>query len=51
MRNVSAVLLPESGYAPLNSPELIDFLHPQVALLSVAGGDKTRLPSPERYAR
>ncbi len=47
MRNISAVLLPESGYAPLNPPELIDFLHPQLALLSVAAGDKTGLPSPE----
>jgi competence protein ComEC len=46
MRNVSAVLLPESGYAPLNPPELIDFLHPQLAVLSVAAGDKTGLPSP-----
>ncbi len=47
MRNISAVLLPESGYAPLNPPELIDFLHPQLAVLSVAAGDKTGLPSPE----
>ncbi len=47
MRNVSAVMLPESGYAPLNPPELIDFLHPQLAVLSVAPGDKTGLPSPE----
>ncbi len=47
MRNISAVLLAESGYAPLNPPELIAFLHPQLALLSVAPGDKTGLPSPE----
>jgi beta-lactamase superfamily II metal-dependent hydrolase len=47
MRNVSAMLLPESGYAPLNPPELIDFIHPQLAVLSVAPGDKTGLPSPE----
>ena len=47
MRNVSAVLLAESGYAPLNPPELIDFLQPQLAVLSVASGDKTGLPSPE----
>jgi competence protein ComEC len=47
MRNISAVLLPESGYAPLNPPELIDFLHPQLALLSVGAADKTGLPSPE----
>ncbi len=47
MRSVSALLLAESGYAPLNPPELISFLHPQVALLSVAPADKTGLPSPE----
>jgi competence protein ComEC len=47
MRNVSAVLLAESGYAPLNPPELISFLHPQLAVLSVAASDKTGLPSPE----
>jgi beta-lactamase superfamily II metal-dependent hydrolase len=47
MRNVSALLLAESGYAPLNPPELIAFLHPQLALLSVVPADKTGLPSPE----
>jgi hypothetical protein len=47
MRNVSAVLLAESGYAPLNLPELISFLHAQLAVLSVAASDKTGLPSPE----
>ena len=30
------LLLAELGYAPLNPPEFISFLHPQVALLSVA---------------
>jgi hypothetical protein len=47
IRNISAALLAESGYAPLNPPELIAFLHPQLALLSVAPADKTGLPSPE----
>jgi competence protein ComEC len=47
MRNISAVLLAESGYAPLNPQELISFLNPQLAVLSVAAGDKTGLPSPE----
>jgi beta-lactamase superfamily II metal-dependent hydrolase len=47
MRNISAVLLGESGYAPLNPPDLLSFLHPQLALLSVAAADKTGLPSPE----
>ena len=47
MRNISAVLLAESGYAPLNPPDLISYLNPQVALLSVAAGDRNGLPSPE----
>jgi beta-lactamase superfamily II metal-dependent hydrolase len=47
MRNVSALLLAESGYAPLNPPDLISFLHPQLALLSVAPADRNGLPSPE----
>jgi len=42
-----AVLLAMSGYTPLNPPELISWLRPQVALLSVAAGDRTGLPSPE----
>jgi len=50
MHNISAMLLAESGYAPLNPPELISALHPQLALLSVAAGDKTGLPSPETIA-
>ena len=47
MRNVSALLLAESGYAPLNPPDFISFLHPQLALLSVAPADRSGLPSPE----
>ena len=47
MRNISALLLAESGYAPLNPPDLISFLHPQLALLSVVPADHTGLPSPE----
>ena len=47
MRNISALLLAEFGYAPLNPPEFISFLHPQLALLSVASADRTGLPSPE----
>jgi competence protein ComEC len=47
LRNVTALLLAESGYAPLNPPALISALHPQLAMLSVAAGDKTGLPSPE----
>jgi len=47
MRNISALILAESGYAPLNPQELIAYLNPQVALLSVAAGDKSGLSSPE----
>ncbi len=47
MRNISALLLAESGYAPLNPPDFISYLHPQLAVLSVAPADKTGLPSPE----
>jgi beta-lactamase superfamily II metal-dependent hydrolase len=47
MRNISALLLAESGYAPVNPPELIEHLSPQVVLLSVAAADKTGLPSSE----
>ncbi len=47
IRNDSAQLKNEQGFDPIIPPELIDFLLPQVALLSVAGGDKTRLPSPK----
>ena len=47
MRNTSAMLLAESGFAPLNPPELIHWLNPQLAVLSVATADKSGLPSPE----
>jgi competence protein ComEC len=47
MRNISALMLAESGYAPLNPPELIAQLNPLVTLLSVAAADGTGLPSPE----
>jgi beta-lactamase superfamily II metal-dependent hydrolase len=44
---VTALLLAEGGYAPLNPPAWIERLHPQVVLLSVAPGDRQGLPSPE----
>lgn len=47
MHGISALLLAESGYAPLNPPEFLSFLQPQLALLSVSPADKTGLPSPE----
>jgi beta-lactamase superfamily II metal-dependent hydrolase len=36
---VTALLLPEGGYAPLNPPEWIEKLRPQVVLLSAVAGD------------
>jgi competence protein ComEC len=47
MRNISAIYLSESGYAPLNPPEFISSLNPQLALLSVAAADRNGLPSSE----
>jgi beta-lactamase superfamily II metal-dependent hydrolase len=44
---VTALLLAESGYAPINPREWIYKLNPQVVLLSVAAGDPDGLPSPE----
>jgi len=44
---VSALLLAGGGYAPLNPPEWIESLQPQVLLLSVAADDPQGLPSPE----
>ena len=44
---VTALLLAESGYAPLNTAGWIDRWRPQVLLLSVAAGDPDGLPNPE----
>ena len=44
---VSALLLAEGGYAPVNPPEWIANLHPQVVLASVTIGSRRVLPSPE----
>jgi beta-lactamase superfamily II metal-dependent hydrolase len=41
------LLLAESGYIPINPPEWIANLNPQVILLSVAADDIQGLPSPE----
>jgi competence protein ComEC len=43
---VTALLLAESGYAPLNPAEWIERWRPQAALLSVAAGDPDGLPDP-----
>ena len=47
LRGMTALLLAESGYAPVNPPEWIEKLRPQVILLSVAAGDREGRPSPE----
>jgi hypothetical protein len=44
---LSALLLADSGYAPLNPPELFDRMQPAVVLLSVEAGNREGLPSPE----
>jgi beta-lactamase superfamily II metal-dependent hydrolase len=44
---VTALLLADNGYAPLNPPEWIANLNPGVVLLSVEAGDYDGLPSPE----
>jgi competence protein ComEC len=44
---VSALLLADAGFAPLNTQEWIANLRPQVVLLSVSPKDATGLPSPE----
>jgi beta-lactamase superfamily II metal-dependent hydrolase len=41
---VSVLLLADSGYAPINPPELIEALHPQLVVLSVAADDWSGLP-------
>ncbi len=44
---VTALLLVDGGYAPLNPPEWIERWGPQVALLSVAAGDAQGRPDPQ----
>ena len=41
---VSLLLLGDSGYAPINPPEWINNLSPQLIILSVAAGDRDGLP-------
>ncbi len=43
---VTALLLADSGYAPVNPPEWIAALRPQVVILSVSAGDPDGLPDP-----
>ncbi len=44
---LSAFLLADGGYAPINPQEWIAKLRPQVVLLSVGAGNKRGLPDPE----
>jgi competence protein ComEC len=44
---VTALMLAEGGYAPLNPAEWIERWQPQAALLSVAAGDPDGLPNPQ----
>ncbi|MFN2159263.1 MAG: ComEC/Rec2 family competence protein [Anaerolineales bacterium] len=44
---VSALLLSQSGYAPLNTPEWIEFWKPELVMLSVEAGDSDGLPDQE----
>jgi len=44
---VTALLLADSGYAPLNPPEWIAALRPYVVILSVEAGDPDGLPNQE----
>jgi len=44
---VTALLLAESGFAPLNPSEWIKNLRPQIALLSVDAGNREGFPPPE----
>ncbi len=45
--NVSVLLLADQGYAPLNSPDWISNLRPQLVLLSVAADDRDGHPDRE----
>ncbi|MBC8334446.1 MAG: ComEC/Rec2 family competence protein [Anaerolineales bacterium] len=44
---LSVLLLADSGYAPINPPEWIDSLRPQLIILSVAAGNRDGLPDEE----
>ncbi|HEX9618424.1 MAG TPA: hypothetical protein VGA03_13510 [Anaerolineales bacterium] len=47
---MSALLLADHGYLPINPPEWIANLRPQVALLNKAAGERGELPSLEALA-
>ena len=45
IETVSVLLLGDSGYAPINPPDWITNLNPQLIILSVAAGDPDGLPN------
>jgi beta-lactamase superfamily II metal-dependent hydrolase len=45
IERVSVLLLGDSGYAPINPPEWVANLNPQLIILSVAAGDPDGLPN------
>jgi competence protein ComEC len=47
LTTMTALLLADGGYAPLNPPEWIERWGPQVVLLSVAAGDAQGRPDPQ----
>ncbi len=47
VEKVSLLLIADSGYAPINPPEWVSNLNPQLIILSVAAGDKDGLPHEE----
>ena len=44
IKSVSVLLIADSGYEPVNPPEWITTLNPQLIVLDVAAGDKDGLP-------
>jgi competence protein ComEC len=44
---VDVLLLADAGYAPVNPPDWIENLNPQLTVLSVAAGDEFGMPSDE----
>jgi competence protein ComEC len=44
---VNVLMLSESGYVPINPPEWIANLHPQIVIISVNAANREGLPSPE----
>jgi beta-lactamase superfamily II metal-dependent hydrolase len=44
IKGTSVLLIADSGYAPINPPEWITNLNPQLIILSVAAGDADGLP-------